>query len=246
MALICHKIDFFRKKINKKQSSLLNTKMSKKFTQPCERIMTEGCCLFGSKCQFAHFSDQLCPTECRFGKGCRTGKKCIGIHPSESKADYLRRRHITLQDKVFWKGNDGLKMVENPFCQVCKSLIDGVECPHEHGSEEEGTKCTFAHNAAQLRRRLNGFSQEESWNSLLAEAIEKKQKKEEKARQAAEIVELENEIVKLAVEQVLIDPEALEIVTELSLDSGKGYILDAVQQELAMLSVQQTLTTLSV
>ena len=202
--------------------------------------MSEGCCSHGKNCPFAHFSDQLCPTVCRFGKGCRTGKKCIGIHPDESKADYMRRRNITLQESVYWKGDDGLKRVENPFCQVCVSVVNGVDCPHLNGSEEEGTLCTFAHNAAQLRRKLDGLSMEESWDSLLAQAIAKKQKKEE----ADEFKNLKEEMVNLAVEQVWNDPKAIETVTELAQSCGADFILEAVQAKLATLSVQVKLATL--
>ena len=61
----------------------------KKKTQMCRRVLERKRC--SGKCDFAHSTKELHPTECRFGDRCRIITRCGFIHPTENKTQYIMR-----------------------------------------------------------------------------------------------------------------------------------------------------------
>jgi hypothetical protein len=96
------------------------------------------------------------------------------MHAGETVDQYCARLHIVFPEPVYWKG----EVVQNPFCQVCQTVIDGTACPH--------LDCTYVHCAEQLRRRVNGETQQETFDRLVREAHEKAEKKAAKTAQKAD------------------------------------------------------------
>jgi hypothetical protein len=63
-------------------------------TKMCNSIGSGYKCKHGSKCRFAHSTEELTVRECRFGNGCRFADTCTFKHPGETKEQYLIRQGV--------------------------------------------------------------------------------------------------------------------------------------------------------
>ena len=147
--------------------------MPPKHSMLCRSFSEDGYCKYGNNCIHAHFKHEMKPQPCR-ARHCKNSGKCRFLHHDETVDQYCTRLYIVFPEPVYWKG----EVVQNPFCQLCQTVIEGTECPHQD--------CTYVHCTEQLRRRVNGETQQETFDRLVREGKEKAEKKAAKIAQKAE------------------------------------------------------------
>jgi hypothetical protein len=120
-------------------------------TKMCDSISTGNPCRHSATCRFAHSVDELNITPCHHGDRClfikvrngvfenSNGKFCRGIHPEESRENYLSRNGVVVV--VVQKKQECCKLKT----KICNTVIQGVKCTRK--------ECNFAHNEKELNVR---------------------------------------------------------------------------------------------
>jgi hypothetical protein len=120
-------------------------------TKMCDSITTGNPCRHAESCRFAHSVNELNITPCNHGEKClfvkfrngvfenSNGKFCRGIHPEESRENYLSRNGVVVV--VAQKKTECCKLKT----KICNTVIQGVKCSRR--------ECNFAHNEKELNIR---------------------------------------------------------------------------------------------
>lgn len=130
---------------------------SKRKTQPCNSILNDKTCPYGSKCNFAHSLEELVVDICLYKNRCylvrfengsyaNTGaKKCSRIHPEETKESFHKRCGTLKSFPNFPEKT----IVPNMKCtKLCKNAYEIIFDHVEKKCDIEN--CTYAHSLEEL------------------------------------------------------------------------------------------------
>jgi len=119
-------------------------------TMWCDSLINGTNCRHGLNCRFAHSIDELSFPPCFHSSKClfvkkdmngnfynSQGKFCKGIHPQETKENYLFRNGIVVPSQP--------KIELKEKTVICNTVFNGVKCTRQ--------QCYFAHNEHELNIR---------------------------------------------------------------------------------------------
>ena len=210
----------------------------------CKSVKDNVPCVYGTKCIFTHYADEVQPNDCAFGCNCtlikykeehlknkNMKKICMFIHPKETISNWLSRNGF----------NESLmqRPIKDPevfkCTRMCISVLEkipctkGEECTYAHSPEElKTTPCNFGCYCKHIRKEgeeyLNNETEkiciflhpDESLINFEFRALRSLAKPKKEKETCENSLELVPEVVQVVPEVVQVIPEVNQVTPEVN------------------------------